>query len=52
MCVCATATRRRREAKMDPRYKYGNRSIDKNRKRLAMQLEKQRAIAIRKGAKR
>jgi hypothetical protein len=46
-CVTATAKRRRREMKIDKRYRYGSRSIEASAKRLARTLATERAIKSR-----
>lgn len=51
-CVTATAKRRRREMRIDKRYKYGSRSAETSARRLARVVEKEKAMRARKGQKK
>lgn len=47
-CVTATAKRRRRQAKFDPRYKYARKDSRKRALRLAKQIENERRMSAGK----
>jgi hypothetical protein len=50
-CVAQTAKRRRRQAKFDYRYSArGRRSVERLRKRDMLIIERQKAMASRKGS--
>jgi hypothetical protein len=51
MCVAKTAQRKRRQAKLDPRYRNWRKSAMARDKRLTALKEKERLIVAHKGAK-